>query len=245
LAHDISETLVDLYQQTEARFYAILLVILTILLNSFSVGSCLFLYISYAQDSTTLLLNTCSLLTSLTQTILSVLPQVQDFNPRSGILQPAIVSFYNFYLLLSATLLNKPLPWTSDKNPWLSACGIIMTFLSLGYSAMTSGVKSAHLSLKDSIESGPLITAESESSNDILYNFSFFHFIFILASCYAALVLTSWQEPVLSASHPYFSTQTSPFAYWARIVSSWLVSLLYMLTLFAPKMFPDRDFGFD
>jgi len=33
-------------------------------------------------------------------------------------------------------------------------------------------------------------------------------------------------------------------AVWVKIVSSWLAILLYMWTLLAPILFPDRDFGY-
>ena len=263
MAHDISEAWIDLYHETEAQFYAISLIITTFLLNIGSITAAIFLYVLYPDDTKTLTVTTVTLVVGLFQTLVSIWPFVQSFNPRSGILQPSFVTFYNMYLITSATVLNQKPPsfeaYSGAENPWLLYTGLTMTFISLGYSAMNSGVKSSQLTFKDTIvmpdvevggdsdsSSGPLLfssTSKTESDTNYCYNYSFFHFIFILAACYAALVLTGWKRPGFEETS--FFTVPTVAAYWMRICSSWTVSFLYLFTVFAPKLFPDRDFGFD
>ena len=265
MAHDISESWIDLYHQTEAQFYAISLIITTLLLNLGSLSAAIFLFVFYPHDTKTLVIVSVTLFVGLIQTLVSIWPFVQSFNPRSGILQPSFVTFYNFYLITSATLLNQKPPsfeaYSGSENPWLLYTGLAMTFISLGYSAMNSGVESSKLTLNSTSgaldleiggdsdsTTGSLLLSKStpkvsESDNGYCYNYSFFHVIFILAACYAALVLTGWKQPAFEDN--LFFTVPTVAAYWMRIGSSWIVSFLYIFTVFAPRIFPDREFGFD
>lgn len=90
------------------------------------------------------------------------------------------------------------------------------------------------------------------------YNYSWFHIIFAIASMYVAGLLTDWA--VISTSpvdHPVdpitdLMTRAEPDVYigrseatmWMRVVSSWLCYLLYIWSLVAPLVMPDR-FGDD
>jgi hypothetical protein len=70
--------------------------------------------------------------------------------------------------------------------------GSLFTFLALAYS--TSSTATQHSSF--SREETPLLTNDSEEMVDdeahgVVYNYSFFHFIFILGSMYLAMLLTN------------------------------------------------------
>ncbi len=59
--------------------------------------------------------------------------------------------------------------------------------------------------------------------------------------CWYAMVLTSWGSVVASGNIANPSAgQTSM---WMVIASQWLILALYLWTLVAPKLFPDRDFS--
>ncbi|KAI0046566.1 TMS membrane protein/tumor differentially expressed protein [Auriscalpium vulgare] len=88
----------------------------------------------------------------------------------------------------------------------------------------------------------------SESRDDersgTRYNYSWFHIIFVLGAMYVAMLLTDWNV-IKSTSSPgddgddvYIGR--SETAMWMRIVSSWVCMLLYIWSLLAPVMFPDR-----
>jgi len=72
----------------------------------------------------------------------------------------------------------------------------------------------------------------------VAYSYSFFHFIFALASLYVMMTLTSWYSPKSDLT----SLNSNMASLWVKVVSSWMCILLYGWTLLAPAMFPDRDF---
>ena len=98
-----------------------------------------------------------------------------------------------------------------------------------------------------------------------LFQYSWFHIIFVLGAMYVAMLLTDWYEYILRvfrccADNFYVvyrnfiragpsSPSTdgddiyigrSETAMWMRIVSSWVCMLLYIWSLLAPVFMPDR-----
>ena len=63
----------------------------------------------------------------------------------------------------------------------------------------------------------------------------------LLLSCWCSVALTSWGtiESGGNAANPDKGT----VAMWMIISSQWLVIALYIWTLVAPKLYPDRDFS--
>lgn len=70
------------------------------------------------------------------------------------------------------------------------------------------------------------------------YNYSFFHFVYALASLYAMMTLTNWYQP--SQNLEFFNMSTP--SYWVKIISSWLCLTLYLWTIFAPCLLRHRNF---
>ncbi|KIJ66713.1 hypothetical protein HYDPIDRAFT_174100 [Hydnomerulius pinastri MD-312] len=76
------------------------------------------------------------------------------------------------------------------------------------------------------------------------YNYSWFHVIFAIGAMYVAMLLTDWnvvsteQGGVDSDEIVYIGR--SETAMWMRVVSSWMCMLLYMWSLMAPVLMPDR-----
>ncbi|KAI6102181.1 serine incorporator/TMS membrane protein [Pisolithus sp. B1] len=75
------------------------------------------------------------------------------------------------------------------------------------------------------------------------YNYSWFHVIFAIGAMYVAMLLTDWN--VVSQEQGNDSDQIvrigqSHVAMWMRIVSSWVCMLLYIWSLIAPVLMPDR-----
>lgn len=87
----------------------------------------------------------------------------------------------------------------------------------------------------NAVEKGTVYDDEKEG---IAYSYSFFHFIFALASLYVMMTLTSWYQP----SNDLSKLNANMASVWVRILSSWLCVTLYTWTLVAPAIFPDRDF---
>jgi len=89
---------------------------------------------------------------------------------------------------------------------------------------------------------------ENDEVDGVAYNYSYFHLIFAMAAMYVAMLLTNWNVVTEVASDE--SSQgvlaeigKSWAAVWVKVISSWLVVLLYSWTLWAPVWFPDRDWS--
>ena len=65
--------------------------------------------------------------------------------------------------------------------------------------------------------------------------------VFLLISAYYAMVLTNWatERDGLSVS----SQKEGEAAMWLQATAQWICLLMYIWTLIAPDLFPDRDFG--
>lgn len=73
-------------------------------------------------------------------------------------------------------------------------------------------------------------------------NWIMFHLIMIVASFYICMLLTNWGDAsfVKSAIGAYSANESS---FWIKIVLSWASCLLYIWTLIAPKILPNREFN--
>ncbi|XP_013375179.1 PREDICTED: serine incorporator 2 [Chinchilla lanigera] len=72
----------------------------------------------------------------------------------------------------------------------------------------------------------------------VTYSYSFFHFCLVLASLHIMMTLTNWYRP--GETHKMISTWT---AVWVKICASWAGLFLYLWTLVAPLLLPNRDFS--
>ncbi|KAK8971007.1 hypothetical protein KSP40_PGU020020 [Platanthera guangdongensis] len=129
--------------------------------------------------------------------------------------------------------------------------GMLTTVLSVVYSAVRAGSSTTFLSPPSSPKSGsskPLIEGEMESGKietkrsdprPVTYSYFFFHLIFALASMYSAMLLTGWSSPTAGSSERVNVGWTSV---WIRICTQWATAALYLWTLVAPLILPDREF---
>ncbi|KAF3707754.1 Serine incorporator 1 Axotomy-induced glyco/Golgi protein 2 [Channa argus] len=81
--------------------------------------------------------------------------------------------------------------------------------------------------------------AVDNEEEGVTYSYSFFHFCLFLASLYIMMTLTNWYMPDTN----YQLMQTSMSAVWVKISSSWLGLALYLWTLVAPLVLPNREFS--
>ena len=94
-------------------------------------------------------------------------------------------------------------------------------------------------------------SAEQGNSGKMRVPFSFalFHTAFMLGAMYVQQLLTNWEtlsahDAQSSGAAPAITVDSGAGSVWAKIISSWLVFALYLWSLFAPLIFPDRDFGY-
>lgn len=205
-------------------------------------------------------------------TVISILPKIQDVNPNSGLLQSAIISLYTMYLTWSAMSNNpdkncnpdwlgghnttaSPTPKGSERDhPSLdsqSIVGLIIWFICVLYSTIRNSshtsvgrmtISSSEKALTDS-EAPPAADGEQRTWDDegegVAYSYSFFHFMFLLASLYIMMTLTNWFSP----SDDLQTLNANTAAMWVKISSSWMCVVLYIWTLVAPAILPERDFA--
>mmetsp|Transcript_33257 Transcript_33257/g.48880 ORF Transcript_33257/g.48880 Transcript_33257/m.48880 type:complete len:485 (+) Transcript_33257:113-1567(+) len=65
--------------------------------------------------------------------------------------------------------------------------------------------------------------------------------ILVLVSCFFAMSLTGWGA--IGAGGNAANPEVSKVSMWMIIASQWLMMLLYMWTVVAPRLLPDRDFS--
>ncbi|KAJ7365805.1 Serine incorporator 3 [Desmophyllum pertusum] len=192
--------------------------------------------------------------------VISILPKIQEVQPKSGLLQASIVSLYASYLTLSA-LSNEPLDEGNSTNQAICGSslgtvensetialvvGLAIMFILVIYSSLRT-VGSADklapaggssLNKDDEEKGGQQVISDEEEG--VAYSYSFFHFIFFLASLYIMMMLTNWYSPQGTELKKF---QRSMGSVWVKMVSCWLGFVLYLWTLLAPACFPNRDFS--
>lgn len=73
----------------------------------------------------------------------------------------------------------------------------------------------------------------------VTYNYSFFHLIFALASMYIAMLMTGWGTVAQEKDR----LDVGWASVWVKTAAQWVTGLLYIWSLAAPSLFPDRDFS--
>lgn len=129
--------------------------------------------------------------------------------------------------------------------------GMLTTVLSVLYSAVRAGSSTTFLSPPSSpksggtksllegkdVEEGKVKKQETEA-RPVSYSYSFFHIIFALASMYSAMLLSGWTNSSESSD----LIDVGWTSVWVRICIEWVTAGLYVWTLVAPLLVPDRQF---
>ncbi|KAJ0074793.1 hypothetical protein Patl1_34834 [Pistacia atlantica] len=126
--------------------------------------------------------------------------------------------------------------------------GLVTTVLSVVYSAVRAGSSTTLLSPPSSPRAGkPLLpmdskseeSEEKEKAKPVSYSYAFFHIIFSLASMYSAMLLTGWSTSVGESGK---LVDVGWPSVWVRVATGWATAALYIWSLVAPILFPDREF---
>lgn len=191
--------------------------------------------------------------------IVAILFAIVALHPavNGSILPASVISFYCMYLCYSG-LASEPRDYECNGLHKHSkavstsslAFGLLTTVLSVVYSAVRAGSSTTLLSSPPSSPRAgagrpllPLDKAgeeeEKEKAKPVTYSYSFFHIIFSLASMYSAMLLTGWSTSVGESGK---LVDVGWPSVWVRIVTGWATAALYMWSLIAPVLFPDREF---
>lgn len=175
----------------------------------------------------------------------------------NGSLLPAsVISFYCTYLCYSG-LASEPRDYDCNNlhkhskavSTGSLAIGLLTTVLSVVYSAVRAGSSTSLLSPPSSPRASsdkPLLPFDKVEEQDmkkesvpVSYSYSFFHLIFSLASMYSAMLLTGWSSSVGESGK---LVDVGWPSVWVRIVTGWATAALFIWSLVAPILFPDREF---
>ncbi|KAK8585632.1 hypothetical protein V6N13_050605 [Hibiscus sabdariffa] len=174
----------------------------------------------------------------------------------NGSLLPAsVISVYCAYVCYTG-LASEPRDYICNGLHYNSAVstgtlflGMLTTVLSVIYSALRAGSSTTFLSPPSSPRAGsakPLLEADDveegkekgKEARPVSYSYSFFHLIFALASMYSAMLLSGWT----SSSDSTDLIDVGWTSVWVRICTEWVTAGLYIWTLVAPLILPDREF---
>uniref|UniRef100_A0A8C8RS62 Serine incorporator 4 n=1 Tax=Pelusios castaneus TaxID=367368 RepID=A0A8C8RS62_9SAUR len=184
----------------------------------------------------TLNLSLCGLMS-----FISVTPCVRLKQPRSGLLQASIISCYVMYLTFSALSSRPPErgqcspgqpPWKGNSAPSQGATHWL-TIAVAGRPPTSSGVDIPMVRDSSGTQVGSLSREEGPAAGQriihnehkhVVYSYSTFHFVFVLASLYVMMTLTNW----FSFTHGSWAT------FWVKVASCWACILLYFWLLLGP-----------
>eukprot|EP01035_Chromulina_nebulosa_P020754 gene20754-26910_t len=134
---------------------------------------------------------------------------------------------------------------SSNYQTLSTAIGLALTVVSLTWSTSTAINKIPSNTSAKVDNSNPIIEDNQSAKKEvqpILKNvLAEVSVVFILASTYYAMVLTNWAT--LQSNYNISSPRQGQAAMWLQASAIWVALSLYVWTLVAPKLFPDRDFS--
>lgn len=262
-AHSWAERWVSNYDETESRGWYAALLLAMMSCYALTLTGIVLLYVYYTKadgcDLSKFFIS-INLILIVIMSAVSILPAVQEHQPRSGLLQSSVVSLYVVFLTWSA-LSNGDSQCNSiaggneasfDKQ---SIIGLVIWACSVLYSSIRTASNSSKITMSqhilakeggeyDSIEGGDGGEAGASDTkvfdnegDGVAYSWTFFHIVFALATLYIMMTLTNWYNPSSQLSKENVASM------WIKITSSWLCVGLYLWTLVAPALLPDREFN--
>jgi hypothetical protein len=241
---------------------------------------------------------TINLLLWIAVSAISVHPTVQEYNPKAGLAQAAMVAIYCTYLTMSAVSMEpdetedrrcNPLVLGQGTRTTTIILGAIATMLTVAYTTTRAATQSLGLggsgrgqiqlpdddehdlvttqpgrremraeALRRAVEEGSLPadallsdddesdagdrTANDDERSSTQYNYAMFHIIFFLATAWVATLLTmDWDD---KKQGDFATVGRTLWASWVKIVSAWVCYGMYIWTLIAPIVLPDRFDGY-
>jgi len=265
-AHRWASRWIERYEETDNKCWFGAMLTCTFLFYTIVLVAVVCSFVYYTQSSgctNNKVFISFQLILSIAISVLAILPSIQEAQPTSGLLQSAIISAYTSYLMWSALSsepdqMCNPLgamisgSTASDVGAfsWQKVLAAVILFVTVVYSCIrtTSG---GSISIRSDDEE-VLITdgndndveirgqrVHDDEEESVSYSYSFFHFTFFLASLYIMMTLTSWYEP---QGADFTNLQQNWATVWVKMSSSWICFAIYIWTLIAPVVLPDREF---
>lgn len=90
-------------------------------------------------------------------------------------------------------------------------------------------------------EDNVTVSSKDDERQGTQYNYSLFHVIFLMATCWVATLLTQKMDP--ESSSDFTPVGRTYWASWIKIVSAWVCYAIYSWSLIAPVVLEGRDFS--
>ncbi|XP_051208981.1 uncharacterized protein [Lolium perenne] len=246
----------DSWVEKDEKKWEIALLVVTVVcyLSTFAFSGVLFMWFNPSgQDcGLNVFFIVLTIILAFAFAVIALHPQV-----NGSVMPASIISVYSAYLCYTG-LSSEPDDYVCNglhrhsKQVSMSSLvlGMLTTVLSVVYSAVRAGSSTTFLSPPSSPRSGaknPLLgdtnVEEGKAGGEarpVSYSYTFFHLIFALASMYSGMLLTGWMSVASEKSELMDVGWTTV---WVRICTEWSTAALYIWTLVAPLLFPDRDFS--
>ncbi|KAI1470816.1 TMS membrane protein/tumor differentially expressed protein [Daldinia caldariorum] len=299
LAHNWAEYCLEQIEKTDSKVWRGVLIGSTLGMYVGSLAMTIIQYCFFAHSGCSMnqAAITINLLLWIAISVISVHPTVQEYNPKAGLAQAAMVAVYCTYLTMSAVSME---PDDRQCNPLVRAqgtrttsvvIGAIVTMLTVAYTTTRAATQSLGLGnsrggiklpdddehdlvtqqpgrremraevLRRAVEQGSLpadaLLEEDDDEDDeessgktphddergsTQYNYSVFHIIFFLATCWVATLLTGTVQGLdnFPQDSDFATVGRTYWASWVKIVSAWICYGMYIWTLVAPIVLPDR-----
>ncbi|MEW5304282.1 MAG: hypothetical protein WDW36_006903 [Sanguina aurantia] len=164
---------------------------------------------------------------------------VKNKMPSAGLMSSVLIWLYTSYLLYSA-LNSEPddsvcFQGVGTTSRWIQIVSFFIALATISYSTITAGIDS------DGFFGGRAKAQGTTTGDEPLpYRADFFHLIFATASMYMCMLFTSW---AVSTDTQSYTLDKGWASTWVKMASKWLCELLYIWTVIAPALFPNRDFS--
>jgi len=197
---------------------------------------------------------------TITLLLIILVTIAQLLSHEGSLLTSAVVASYSAYLVYTAVSKNpngECNPSVNDVNLLNIVIGVVFTLASILWAGWSSTAGNKLASSGDIEANDSYVNSEERSSNvqgvvldnntdteeDEMQGAStwMINVILALISCWFGMALTSWGS--ISSGGTVANPTVGKVSMWMIMVWQWLALALYLWTLIAPKLFPDRDFS--
>ena len=264
VAYKINEVLVGNYERDQSNCSGIIIVLVTVVLSLVNVTWAILQYMWYGGCGYNDILITITLVCGIAFYVLVIMRTRKD----ASILTSALVFTYILYLQWSALASNpnktcNPFGGSASNTVAQISLGLFFTFICMVVISGSTKSSDDQTTLTQQVNGGLMEDKEDttgerlddvEKSNgkvvdqDDMHAFPIssatilFQVLLILCAVYFSQLLTNWGNPSLLATDTTSFFTSNEMSFWIKLVAQWISMLIYLLSLLAPLMFPDREF---
>ncbi|XP_075586271.1 serine incorporator TMS1 isoform X3 [Dermatophagoides farinae] len=249
-ADEVADELVSRMEDSDSRGPLCLLVSISLANYILSAVGIILFYVYYGGSGCSLhkFLISINMIMIAGLSLVSILPAVQEYNPKSGLLQASTLSLYLTYLTWSALNSSpqhecKPTFWTASSGSMdgQSFISLLICFVCVIYSSIRLTTKSGMERITGvSNDDNEADGSNSAEDQDNYSNWPAFYWILALGTLYLMMTITNWFTP--QESYKHFGESSSSL--WIKMISSWFSGLIYLWALIAPVLLHEyRDFS--